>query len=41
MKLVVNGFEMWIGDVRINLRRRNIAVSEHRLHAAQVGAVHQ
>ena len=33
--------KFFVGDVRVNLRRRDISVAEERLDGAQVGAVHK
>lgn len=41
MKLLMDLFEVGIGDVRIDLGGGDIAMSEHRLHAADIGAVHE
>ena len=38
VKLVVDGAQPRIEDVRVDLRRRQIAVAEHHLDRAQVGA---
>lgn len=29
-----------VGDVSVDLRRGNVAVAEHSLHAADIGAIH-
>src|SRR5258708_6520626 len=39
MELLVHLLEPGSGYVRVDLRRRDVAVSQHHLHAAQVGAV--
>jgi hypothetical protein len=41
MKLPVNRAEILPIDVSVNLRRRNIGVSQHFLHRAKVGATFQ
>ena len=40
MKFFVDVFEVLVGDVSVNLRGANITVSEHILHAANIGTVH-
>ena len=39
MKFLVGFPQMAVGDVRVNLRRRNIGVSEHLLNAANIGTI--
>ncbi len=39
MKLVVDCFESLLIDMRIDLRRRNIGVTEHFLNNPQVRAI--
>jgi hypothetical protein len=39
VELRVYPFELAVGDVGIDLRRRNIRMSEEKLHRAQIGAV--
>jgi len=39
MKLSMDGFQPLLIDVRVNLRRGNICMSEHFLDNAQVGAI--
>jgi hypothetical protein len=41
VKLLMHILEVWIGHVRVNLGGGDVAVAEHGLHAAQVGAVHE
>lgn len=41
VKLVVDGLQVWVGDVGVNLGCGDIAVTEHGLNAADVGAVHE
>lgn len=41
MILTMDGFEVLFADMGINLRSRNIDVSQHFLDGAQVGAVFQ
>lgn len=41
MKLLMHFFEVWISDMRINLGGGNVAVAQHALHTANVGAIHQ
>src|SRR5687767_11841332 len=33
--------EALLGDVRVDLGRRDVRVAQHHLHGAQVGAMHQ
>jgi hypothetical protein len=39
MKFFVSFPQMRVGNMRVNLRRRNIGVSEHLLNRANIGAV--
>ena len=41
MKLFVDFFEMWIGDMGVNLRGSNISVTEQALNRTDVSAVHE
>lgn len=41
MMLVVSTTQMTIGDVRVDLRRRDVAVSQQRLHRTRISAVLQ
>ena len=41
MKLAMHGFQSLLIDVRIDLRCRNVGVTEHFLDDAQIGAVSQ
>lgn len=41
MKLLVDFFEVLIGDVSVDLCGRNISVTEHGLYGADVGTVHK
>ena len=41
MEFGVDFLEVWVGDVGVNLGSRDVTVSEHGLHGAQVGAIHQ
>lgn len=41
MKLAMHGFQSLLIDMRIDLRRRNVGVTEHFLDDAQIGAVPQ
>ena len=34
MEAFVDAFEVWVGHVRINLRRSNVAMAEHGLYRA-------
>ena len=38
VKLPVHGFEPLLVNVGVNLRRRNIGVAQHGLHASQIGS---
>ena len=41
VKLFVNGFEVWVGHMRVDLRGADVAVAEHGLDAPEVGAIHE
>lgn len=41
MEALVDVFEVWVGDVGVNLGGCDVAVAEHGLDAAEVGAVHE
>ena len=41
MKSLVNFFELGIGDVGVNLRRREIFVAEQFLHGSEIRAIAQ
>ena len=37
----VDGLEVGVGDVGVDLSRSNIAVTEHGLHASEVRTIHK
>ena len=39
VKFLVSRSQMRVSDVRVNLRRRNVGVSEHLLHRTNIGAI--
>ena len=41
MKTIIGFAHVQVGDVRIDLRRRNVAVAEQRLHRARIRAALQ
>ena len=41
MVLLINFFQAFLHHVRINLRRRNIGMAEHKLNGAQIRAALQ
>lgn len=41
VELLMHRFQVRVGDVGVDLSRSDVAVAEHGLDGAQVGAVHQ
>ena len=41
VELLVDFFEVLVGDVSVDLCGRNISVAEHGLYGADVGTVHK
>lgn len=41
VKAFMDTFEVWIGNMRVDLCGRDIAVTQHCLNRAQVGAIHE